>query len=114
MFKKLFRLFKPSKIKIGGGEDKVIVLDFRDKTLVLPNGDIIKKEDILNYDPKTGILVYRTPLGEVKQLKIGGEGATPEDVSVSSLLEALSGRSGAEARESTAEAEKEEKNVIHI
>jgi len=66
---KLARKIKSRKLKVGGPKEYVI-LDFRDKTLKLPNGDIIRKDDIIHYDPQTNTIVYRAPNGEIRTLTL--------------------------------------------
>ena len=66
-------LRKIAKVKIGGeDEGGVVILDFTEKTIKLPNGDVIRRDDIINYDTQTQTLIYKSPSGELRTLKIGG------------------------------------------
>jgi|GEM_PF-4722893 len=78
------------KIKLRGGDGKrIVILDFTEKTIKLPNGDIVRRDDIIQYDPQNHILVYRSPSGELRTLELPGG-----DRALGALFKALAERNG--------------------
>jgi len=80
-------MLRGRKLKLGRDKD-IIIIDFSDKFIKLPNGDIISPNDIVNYDSKTGLVTYITSLGELKQLYLS-RGDTINDEAVKAFLSAL-------------------------
>ena len=76
-------------VKSGGSG--YVVIDFRTRKIVLPNGDAIDKDDIISFDPSTGVLVYRAPDGSISTTRIPIPGSPRADPAAR-LLEALAAR----------------------
>jgi len=74
---------KTPRLAIRSSKDEILLLDFTDKTIRLPNGDLIRRDDIISFDPQTSTLIYRTPTGELKTLQL--------DTPLDKLIEALTG-----------------------
>jgi len=60
------------KIALGADKNKKpTIIDFTNNVIILPNGDIVDRNDIIAYE--NGQLVYRAPDGTLKTYKILGD-----------------------------------------
>jgi len=60
------------KIALGVDKNKKpTIIDFTNNVIILPNGDIVDRNDIIAYE--NGQLVYRAPDGTLKTYKILGD-----------------------------------------
>ena len=62
---------KLKKVKMGKNNKSIVILDFSEKTIRLPNGEVIRREDIINFDPHSKSLTYRSPEGTLKTINLG-------------------------------------------
>ena len=45
-----------------------MIVDLRDEVIRLPDGKIIRKEDILTIDTQKGVIIYRDRDGSIKEV----------------------------------------------
>lgn len=81
-------VFRRAKVKDEKGAE-IVVIDFSDKTVKLPNGDIVRRDDIISYDPTSRTLLYRGPSGELKTLHLPAPENDAAPDLIARLVEAL-------------------------